>query len=620
MGLPHGEQMLAASVAALVLGPLLYVIARRARPLFELIDGFVLVAVLGLALLEIIPNGLEKAGPWALLAVVVGVLAPRAFARGLDGGSSRRAWAFIALLGMAVHAFTDGLAVAGTHHVDESHALEWAIILHRIPVGLAIWWMLASRPEDGQRSALVALGTIAAASVAGFYGGGALIEHSGGPALGLLEAAVGGLLLHVVAHRPDTGGSERGDRPVLAGIGALLGLGLVLVLFVVPRTDGHDHGAFGGETLWRLLIESAPALLIAYAIAGVLGEVLGEAPARWLRKGSPAGQALRGVVFGLPLPLCSCGVVPVYRSLVARRVPATAALAFLVATPELGIDAVLLSLPLLGAELALTRVVVAFVLALVIGWVVGGWAERLATRAAGGLALRQPPATDEHAHRHEQRPLGRRLLRGLRSGYGQVLDETGPWILVGLLLAALIEPAIDKSTLAGLDPRVQVLAFALLGMPVYVCASGATPLVAVLLASGLSPGAAIAFLLTGPATNVTTFGVIDRAHGRKIALAFAGTMLAAVVLLGFGVDALWSWLELPIAGSEAAHQHEGTSLPAKLAAFALIGLFALSLLRQGPRRFLARLWERSSTPEEATTCSPASEESPSCSGCCKESS
>src|SRR5262249_52536105 len=129
----------------------------------------------------------------------------------------------------------------------------------------------------------------------------------------------------------------------------------------------------------------------------------------------------------------------------------------------------------------------------------------------------------EHAARGTKAPIAARLAGGLRYGFGDMVDSTAPWILVGLGLAALLGPWLSAGGVEGVPRALEVPLFALIGMPLYVCASGSTPLAAVLIAKGVSPGAAIAFLLTGPATNVTTFGVLARLHSKKTAALFALT-------------------------------------------------------------------------------------------------
>lgn len=572
--------MLAACVAALFVGPLLHRLADRIARIFSLLDGFVVVAVLGLAVLEIMPLGIQLAGWPAALAAAAGVLLPTVAERYFGGKPTHRAAAWAAFVGMTVHAFTDGLALVGAHAHGDSHALGWAVVLHQIPAGLAIWWMLTSPGEARSRQGLLALIVIAIATVLGYVFGESTALLDDSRVVGSFEAFVGGLLVHVVSHGIGGSRSKRAaEHRLITGLGGLLGLAVVLLLFFDSASeDGQRRATI--EAFGSLLLESAPALLLAYAIAGLLGAFMGDGPSRWLRRGGATSQALRGVAFGLPLPLCSCGVVPVYRSLVDARVPATAALAFLVATPEIGLDAILLSFPLLGLDMALLRVGASFVLALAVGAVVGGWVER----RLGRTAVSEEPA----AAPREPQAFITRLRTAVRTGYGEILDSTGPWILVGLMLAAILQPWIDTDALAALPPALQVATFGLIGLPVYVCATGATPLVAVLLAKGLSPGAALAFLLTGPATNATTFGVLEQLHGRKVAVAFVVMVIGVVLGLGWGVNALW-----PDAGAGAAagHLHDEHGVVAIVSATILGGLFVVSLVRQGPRAFLGRLWE-----------------------------
>ena len=254
---------------------------------------------------------------------------------------------------------------------------------------------------------------------------------------------------------------------------------------------------------------------------------------------------------------------------------ASAAMSFLVATPELSLDAVLISLPLLGGPFTAVRVACAALVALLIGWGIG--------RLVRPPAVPRPTAEEGDA----DRPLGQRVIAGLRVGLGEVVDDTAPWIVLGLGVAALVDPLLSADWLARIPPAVEVGLFALLGIPTYVCASGATPLVAVLIFKGASPGAALAFLLTGPATNLTTFGVLSRLHGVRVALWFGLGIMALALALGYAVNLA---LDLPPAlavdevGGHGWWSLEGVSL------CALCALCALSLLRRGPRAFVGEIF------------------------------
>jgi uncharacterized membrane protein YraQ (UPF0718 family) len=578
----------------LALGPLTHLLAARAGWALQALDGFVLVSVGGLVLADVIPHALQHGGWLALPTVVVGLVGPTVLERTLHKAAEKvhTAALVLGLFGLMLHATVDGLALgsAGGGHVHVT--LATAVLLHRLPEGLTIWWLL--RPAYGARMAVLALALVALATGAGvgLAGRGLQALADGSLTLAAVEALVGGSLLHVVLHRP---------HPLLklprkwhwaSGTGALAGAAL-LALMLAQGADHHMRAtAAHPEVLpwwdgvfWTLARQSAPALLIAYAAAGMVQVALPGWSLQWMARGGRLQQALRGTVFGLPLPICSCGVVPIWRSLALQGVPPAASYAFLVATPELGMDAVLLSLPLLGAEMAVARVVAAALVAISVGWLMARLlpSVQMATDAAAtvadhgvnsALTAKAPPG------------FWPRLVLGLRVGFGEIVDHTGPWVLLGLCVAAVAAPILDQAPVAGLPPLLGVPLLALLGMPMYVCASGATPLVAVLIGSGVSPGAGLAFLLTGPATNVSTFGVLARLHGERAALALGATMAALAVLAGWAVDAVLLGYTVPVALA-GDHDHAGPGAHVAVGALAL--LLLLSLMRQGPRGFVSQI-------------------------------
>ncbi|MEM7605429.1 MAG: permease [Myxococcota bacterium] len=328
------------------------------------------------------------------------------------------------------------------------------------------------------------------------------------------------------------------------------------------------------DTLGVLFLESAPALVIGYTFAGLLPVFLSPKRLAMLSKGGRGSQAMRGVAFGLPLPVCSCGVLPLYESIVRRGAAPAAALAFFVATPELGLDAVLLSFPLLGGSLTMARIVAAVFVAVVVAYVVRPKAR---------------PAKAAPDEKVDERPLRARLISGLRFGYKEVFDHTMPWIVLGLVIAALVEPLLDHGAIATIPPWLQVPVAALVGVPVYVCASGATPLVALAMHKGLSAGAAVAFLIAGPATNVTTFGVLARLHGARIAAIFGISVSVLAILMGWTVDVVG------LEGAAVLEHHPHASehaTPVSIVAAVAVGMLLLSsLFRQGPRGLVRQITE-----------------------------
>jgi uncharacterized protein len=555
------------SLAAWVLAPLVETTVKGRRTATAALEGLVLVALGGMVLVHILPHSLELAGPWALGAAVLGL----GLALALDQRLPRAVGLVLAVAGLAAHAVLESRALS--LHGFEGEALAvLAVVLHRLPLGVGLWWLV--RPVLGALGASVLLMGVALLGAVGLGWGGSVLGPEAVWGVAFFQAlAAGAVLPALFRWRP--GGAEQGKAQRLAaGLGAVAAMALLALVSHAHPVLGTQPGELSaGATFLSLSLETAPALLLAYVLTGFFQAFLGDTSLGWLKRGSSLSLALRGTVVGLPLPLCSCGVVPMYRGFILKGVPIAAALSFLVAAPELGVSAFLVSVPLIGWPLTLARLGAAFLVALLSGVIVSRFvpappAPAPAARAAG-----------------PSQPLRERLVHGLREGLVESVDHTAPWILVGLGLAALLEPLLEAEWLSRLPPGLDVPLFALLGMPSFVCASGATPLVAVLLHKGLSPGAAVAFLITGPATNVTTFAMLAKIHGRKVAAVFAAVVAIASISLGLAVNAL-----LP-AQAGLAHQPEvGHGGPVEVVGLVLLGaVFLASLLRQGPSAFLAQL-------------------------------
>ena len=466
------------SIAVLLAGPLLLWLARKQPLLLALLDGFTLFAVGGLVCLDILPHAMEQSGWGVIPLALAGLFVPTVFERLRTRGAARaHATALIlGMLGVGSHAILDGTALAN----DDSFALVLAVLLHRLPVGLVVWSLV--QPKYGNRSASLVLAGIAIATAIGYFAGGSVTEHLGSRGVGYFTALVAGSLLHVLVHvhSPVTDLYNRTGR--YAGtLGAVLGV--VVVIYTIGHAHagphhGHFHaheGAAFGDLFLDLSLESSLPLLIAYGAAGLIFAFLPAATVAWLGRGRGLSSAGRGVAFALPIPICSCGVLPIYKGLVHKGVPPTAAIALLIAAPELGFDAVILSLKLIDGPFALARVACAALLALGVAIVLGRFWKTLDTSAPG----QEPPRLEGGA--------SSRLRGGLRAGFVELVDDTAPWIILGLALAAVAFPLLEGDWLGSIPDFLEVPIFAILGMPIYVCASGATPIAAVLVAQGVSP-------------------------------------------------------------------------------------------------------------------------------------
>ena len=585
--------LLALSLLALATGPLLFKLARHSRGTASALDGFVRVSVVGLVLGGFLPQAWETGGWLALCLFLGGMFLPQLL-HAASHRSSRRGSALeisVASLAFVIHAWLDGSALveADVHGHDHS-SLGWAAIFHRIPESVGIWWLVRGR--FGRRVGFLALAGIAGITALGHSFGLALMQSQHSSWLALLQAFAGGALLHIVtAHRlpvfTQTSDQPQEDYPLMSALGGMAGGAL---LFPLLHEGMHEVGM----GFLRLAEQSAPALLLASATIALTKAFVPSSMVGFFHGRTRFGQSLRGTVAGLPIPICSCGVVPVYRGLISAGTPPSAALAFLVAAPEVGWAAILLSLGLLGPEMTLARVVGAAALALLIGVVIGRMVQA------------QPVAP---ASAEPSKPFTQRLREGAQYGFGTIVDDTAPWILFGLVVAAALEPTLQTDVLTSLPVGMDVLLATLIGLPLYVCASGSTPLVAVLLLKGLSPGAAIAFLLTGPATNLTTAGLLTQLHGKRVALAFSGAMVVFASACGFAVNAWMGEFSFNLATDLHIHNATDLSIPLLLLGLLYFG----SLARLGVPGFISKVIRpHDHTVSQDICCAPPEEPEPPC--------
>ncbi|MGQ0586164.1 MAG: permease [Gammaproteobacteria bacterium] len=586
---------LLATLLALAAGPVLYAAARRSARTLAFLDGFVLVSIAGLVVLEVVPGTFMEGGPWSLAFLLAGLFGPTLLER-LFRQAERQAHIgalLLAIGGLVFHALADGVALAPAP--GENWALPAAVVVHSLPVGMAVWWLLA--PNFGAGPPALALLAMGVGTIVGYRYGVPVSEMLGAQAWAWFQSLVAGTLLHVIFGRPHLHGAEDPmhahveQRPHASvapfeGLGNLLALVALVVISLIHASAAAPSAVFA--RFMELALESAPALLLAYVIGGFLFGELPDGLLRWLSTGGRLSQALRGTAIGLPLPLCSCSALPLYHSLSRRGVAPAAALAFLIAAPEIGLTALFVSLPLLGVEMTLVRVGAAALLAAFVGYVVS-------SKVSDTFASADPHHC-EHGAKVSDTFEASRWRRAAHAGLVELVDGTASWIILGLVVAAVAEPLLMQMLWSQWPDVVEVVVFALIGMPVFVCAAGATPLIAVFLAAGVSPGAAIAFLLTGPATNVSTFGVLRQLHGARMAWIFCVVTAAGAIGLGIAVNAL-----PPEIARDVVVAHEAPSLLEQFSLVALTLLYLASLLRRGGRAFLADLYDtgQSGRPAEA---------------------
>jgi len=329
---------------------------------------------------------------------------------------------------------------------------------------------------------------------------------------------------------------------------------------------------------WFVLGQMAPYLLFGFLMAGVLSVCISpEFVERHLgRRG--IGPVLKASLFGVPLPLCSCSVIPVSASIYRHGASRAATTSFLLSTPQTGVDSIAVTWSLLGPVLAIYRPLVAFVTG-----VLGGGAIQALDRSNTDQLQRH---TGEKACAEACcSSSGNRnvVVRILYYGFVVLPRDIGSALLVGILVAGAIAALVDQDQLGQyvgtgiLASLAMILVVMAASVPLYVCATASVPIAAGMIHVGVSPGAALAFLIAGPATNAATIATIWKLLGRRAAVIYLTTVAVSAIGSGLLFDGVLQQFS-PVTAALGAHAHDahGAGWLIHLGAISLLAVLALS--------------------------------------------
>lgn len=369
----------------------------------------------------------------------------------------------------------------------------------------------------------------------------------------------------------------------------------------------------------ELFMESAPWLMLGLLVAGLMkGFIPSDLLARHL--GQPGFMStVKAALLGAPLPLCSCGVIPAAMGLRRNGASKAATTSFLISTPETGVDSISISYALLGPFMAVIRPIAAISSAITAGVLVGKddepatasapvQAEHSCCASEKAKAAEAPaaahdccaskPAETCHTeqapsptsassccaseHTEQKTPsFMDRVKAGLSFTFIDLVRDITLWLLVGLGFAALIKTFVPNEFLLQWgDGFLAFVVMAVIGVPMYICATASTPIAAGLLFSGVSPGAVLVFMLVGPATNIATVGLVKRELGNRALAAYLGSVVGVGFLFGFLVNYLaraWN-IDFMV---QTEHAHELVDPAVGLAASVLLaGLMGYALVNK----------------------------------------
>ena len=312
------------------------------------------------------------------------------------------------------------------------------------------------------------------------------------------------------------------------------------------------------QNIWAVFLDTAFWLLLGLLAAGIIKSFIAEDTLqRWVG-GSGFAAVSRAALFGAPLPLCSCGVLPAAIGLHRSGASKEATVSFLISTPETSVDSIAVTYALMGPVMAVYRPIAALVSAITTGLMtafIGNQAAAATGLSSTPACCRQgaKPAEDvccasSNESKHPSRcgsgePIEavkpNRLFSAIRYAAAELLDDIAAWMAVGIVIAGLMLTFIPPDWLAQWGQGLAaMLVMVVVGIPMYICAVASTPVAAGLILAGVSPGAALVFLLVGPATNIAGLALIRKELGTKVTIVYLLGLASISVAMGLLLEYL----------------------------------------------------------------------------------
>ena len=288
--------------------------------------------------------------------------------------------------------------------------------------------------------------------------------------------------------------------------------------------------------IFDLINKMSPYLLLGFFLAGVMHAFVPNTLYRRYLGGSSFRSVLNAAILGVPLPLCSCGVIPTAMSLKKEGASKGATVSFLIATPQTGVDSIIATYSLMGLPFALIRPLAALITALFGGQMVN-WFDKKDSPAAASAASGSGPKVAGESSKTGM-TFGKKVVSVFKYAYVDMMQDIGRWLIVGLVVAGLITVFVPESFFALFadNSLLSMLIVLLFAIPMYLCATGSIPIAVALMMKGLSPGTALVLLMAGPAVNAASMLVVGKVLGKRTLLIYLLSITAGAIAFGLGID------------------------------------------------------------------------------------
>jgi len=331
------------------------------------------------------------------------------------------------------------------------------------------------------------------------------------------------------------------------------------------------------EALWQLSIAMGPYILFGLAFAGVLHELVPDSiVTKHLGKES-ISSVIKSTIFGIPLPVCSCGVIPLATSIKKSGASKGATLSFLISTPITGVDSILATYGIFGWIFTLYRVITSMIIAMIAGILTNIFDKEIETEeqkikkpAFSTVAPQHSTLFSMNTPKNSSKTFS--FTAAMKYAFITLLGDIAKPLFWGLLLGALITAAIPDNLSDVLKEYswLSYIIVILIAVPMYVCATASLPIAAGLMLSGVSAGAAFVFLSAGPATNTVTIGVVKKMLGTRSLAIYLGSIIIGSIIFGLGLDYIFDTSNIDPAS--LIHMHEESNILSTVSAVILWGL------------------------------------------------
>ena len=334
------------------------------------------------------------------------------------------------------------------------------------------------------------------------------------------------------------------------------------------------------EALWQLSIAMAPYILFGLLFAGVLHELVPDSIVTKHLGKDDVSSVIKSTIFGIPLPVCSCGVIPLATSIKKSGASKGATLSFLISTPITGVDSSMATYGIFGWIFTIYRAVTSMIIAMIAGILTNVFdkdtstnsvaveikkssfstvAPQAATFSMNAPAKEESCCSTDSCCDNESKSTKFSFTSAMKYAFVTLLGDIAKPLFWGLLLGALITVAIPENLSEVLKDStwLSYLIVIIIAVPMYVCATASLPIAAGLMLSGVSAGAAFVFLSAGPATNTVTMGVVKKMLGTRSLVIYLGSIITGSIFFGLGLDYIFDITSIDPAS--LIHLHEKAS-------------------------------------------------------------